>query len=220
MKLTAFQYGKTEISQRMAFQNGDMKTALSISLMFFLLEQGERKMLIDVGYDTMPGFLLYEFDKPVNLLRKYGVIPNEITDVLITHSHHDHIGCLHYYQNNDIYIQEGAVKNAKKYLSATAKLYTFKENINISDGIRMKHIGGHSVGSSIVLINTGSDTYVLCGDECYTKENLSENKPTGSSCCLEKSFSFIQEYRKECYKNILFHDPMLVGKLGYKTIIE
>ena len=69
MKLTAFQYGKTEISQRMAFQNGDMQTAIPISLIFFLLEQGERKMLIDVGCDTMPGFLLYEFEKPVNLLR-------------------------------------------------------------------------------------------------------------------------------------------------------
>ena len=112
------------------------------------------------------------------------------------------------------------MEKAKKHLHATAKLHTFKENIEISAGIRMKHIGGHSVGSSIVLINTGSDTYVLCGDECYTKENLSENKPTGSSCCLEKSIYFIQEYRKECYKNILFHDPLLVGKLGYKTIIE
>ena len=72
MKLTAFQYGKTEISQRMAFQNGD--------------------------------------------LRKYGVIPYEITDVLITHSHNDHIGCLNYYQNADIYIQEYRKECYKKHI--------------------------------------------------------------------------------------------------------
>ena len=36
------------------------------------------------------------------------------------------------------------MKKAKKHLPATAKLHTFKENINISDGIRMKHIVSRS----------------------------------------------------------------------------
>ena len=60
MKLIAFQYGKTEITGRMGFVGGNPDVKLPISLMFFLIETGDKKILADVGCDTMPGFVLYE----------------------------------------------------------------------------------------------------------------------------------------------------------------
>ena len=56
MRMTAFRYGKTEITQRMAFQNGDGNVKIPIGLMFFLIEDDNRKILVDAGCDTMPGF--------------------------------------------------------------------------------------------------------------------------------------------------------------------
>ena len=52
MRLVAFKYGTTEITERMAFQDGDENIKLPIALLFFLIEYKNRKILIDVGCDT------------------------------------------------------------------------------------------------------------------------------------------------------------------------
>ena len=56
MRLIAFNYGTTEITGNMAFQAGDKSVKIPIALLFFLIEDGDRKILVDVGCDTMPGF--------------------------------------------------------------------------------------------------------------------------------------------------------------------
>ena len=61
MKLTAFQYGKTDLTLRAVFQDGKEEEKIPISLLFFLIETENRKILVDVGCDTMPGFELFEF---------------------------------------------------------------------------------------------------------------------------------------------------------------
>ena len=144
----------------------------------------------------MPGFELFEFEKPVKVLEMYGIKRDEITDVIITHPHHDHIDALYNYPKANIYLQKDALKSAEKYLHNTKQISTFDENKKILDRIEIKHIVGHSVGSSIVLVNCVNDIYVFCGDECYTKDNLLKCKETGSSISLPKSKCFVEEYRK------------------------
>lgn len=220
MKLTAFRYGTTEINEGMAFTGGDKNVKIPISLLFFLLEIDNRKILIDTGCDTMPGFPLFEFKKPIEVLEDYGIKAEDISDVLITHAHGDHIDCVRYYKAAEIYINENEETQAKRYVSDINKLHTFRESLILNDNVCFKYIGGHSPGSSIVLINTPDTVYVLCGDECYTKENLHYAKPTASSFNIEKSSEFVNEYRKEKYTPIIFHDEKLVEKIGGKVIFE
>ena len=220
MKLTIFKYGMTEITEKMAFQNGDEKVKIPVALLFFLIESQQKKILIDVGCDTMPGFELFEFQKPVKVLETYGINRNEITDVIITHSHHDHIDALRHYPQASVYLHKNELKNAQKYLPDYNKLCVIEENKAIIDNVEFKYIGGHTAGSSIVLIKTDKSIYALCGDECYTKENLIYKKPTGSSFCLENSKFFVEEYGKDNYIPILFHDPDLISDIGYHTIID
>ena len=68
MKLTAFQYGKTELAEAMIFENGSFDIKQPIALLFFLIETEGRKILVDVGCDTMPGFPLFEHKSPVEVL--------------------------------------------------------------------------------------------------------------------------------------------------------
>lgn len=220
MKLIVFKYGATEITEKMAFQNGNEKIKLSVALLFFLIEHKNKKILIDVGCDTMPGFELSEFELPVNVLETYGVKRTEITDVIITHSHHDHIDSLYNYPQATVYLQEKELKFAEKYLGDEKQISLFKEHQKIFDNIEVRHIGGHSAGSSIVLVHCDKYVYVLCGDECYTKANLLTGKPTGSSVSLERSQNFIDEYKKDKYIPVLFHDPDLLSEIGFKIIYE
>ena len=220
MRLTAFRYGTTEITERMAFQDGREDEKIPVSLMFFLIEEGKRKILVDVGCDTMPGFELFEFEKPVNVLEKCGVMSEEITDVVITHSHHDHIAALYNYPKAAVYINEKELPQAEKYLPDKSKAVLFRKSKKLLSNVGILCVGGHSEGSSVVLIERKGSIYVLCGDECYTSENLAERKPTGSSCSLDKCKAFVEEYSKEKYTPILFHDPCVVEKIGFRVIFE
>lgn len=220
MKLIAFRYGTTEITERMAFQDGDEFIKLPVSLLFFLIEHKDKKILIDVGCDTMPGFELFEFENPVKVLEAYGIDRTEITDVIITHSHHDHIDSVYNYPQATVHIHEKELKFAQGYLTNIEQISTFYESKKILDNIEIRLIGGHSEGSSIVLVNCGKDTYVFCGDECYTKENLLKAKPTGSSISLTKSKCFVEEYKKEKYIPVLFHDPDILCEIGFKVLYE
>lgn len=218
MKLTALQYGVTELTQAMIFPDGAWDKKDPISLLFFLLEDGGRKLLFDVGCDTMGGFDLFQFETPDQTLKKYGVDPSEITDVFISHAHHDHIDGLHYYPQANIYIHEAELPEAEKYLPANARLHTFQDEFRYSEDVVFRHIGGHSAGSSVALITRPDSTWVLCGDECYSHENLKKQIPTGSSTCPQNSLHFVQEYGKPGYTPVIYHDPDLIGMLGTKVL--
>ncbi len=220
MKLTALQYGKTELPAHMAFPDGTPDNKLPISLLFFLLEIDNRSILIDTGCDTMPGFPLLEHQSPVEVLECTGVRRHDITEVYLTHSHHDHADGVRYYPQADIYIHETELNAAKPYLNDLPHVHTFSQGVHIADGIELLHIGGHSPGSSIISVKTAEETLVLCGDECYTRENLLRGIPTASSFCPPRSRAFIDEYRKPCYRTVLFHDPALVGEIGAKILLD
>lgn len=219
MKLIAFNYGMTDINGKMAFPDGDESVKIPIGLLFFLIEAEGRRILVDVGCDTMPGFQLHQFEYPVKVLESYGISRDEITDVIITHSHHDHIDSVYNYSNATIYIHKNELEGARRYLTDTQKTVVFEDGLKLLHNVEIKCIGGHTSGSCIVLLKTDEKTYVLCGDECYTKENLVKKIPTGSSQQIERSRYFVEEYSKEKYIPILFHSPSIVGEIGYRVLI-
>lgn len=214
MKLTALQYGTTRITGNMAFPGGDKAQEIPIALLFFLIETEGQRILVDTGCDTMPGFPLYSHEYPVQTLARLGLTPADITDVILTHAHGDHAGCAHYYAGARFWIQEQALEAMQKYLPANAAVESFGESAEPAPGIKILHIGGHAKGSSIVELENG---IVLCGDECYTRENLICGIRTGACRDPKVSDTFIHTYRNR--KTVLFHDPDLVGAIGTKTLL-
>ena len=219
MKIDCLKYAQSVLPESIVFDGGSAKTKIPISFAIYLIQMGDRKILIDAGCDTMPGFPLFEHTSPVNILKQYGLEPEDITDVILTHSHGDHIEGVRYYKDANIYIHEAELEEAKPFLTEHKKVFTFKDEMVIATDVLIKHIGGHSAGSSIVLVKTGDKTYAICGDECYTMDNFKENKPSGASRNLEKNKAFIEEYRKPQYIPLLLHDPELIKELGFKILI-
>lgn len=215
MKLTALQYGTTRITEDMVFPGGDASKDLSIALLFFLIETADRRILVDTGCDTMPGFPLYTHEPPLRTLARLGLSPRNITDVILTHAHQDHAHCARHYPSARFWIQEEAFDRAKQYLPESVQIQLFRDFACPVEGVKIVHIGGHAKGSCVVELADGT---VLCGDECYSRRNLTEKIPTGIPRCPEKSLAFIQQYSTPAYRTILFHDPDLVGSIGIKVL--
>lgn len=199
-------YGKSVLPESMIFQNGAEDKVRPIVFMVYLIKTENRLILADAGCETMPGFVMTDFIGPVKALNNIGILPEEITDLIITHAHHDHIECAKYFKNAVIYIQKDEYETGKGYLSENLDIRTFDEEMLICDGIKAVKIGGHSKGSSIVEITDSDNKYIIAGDECYVRECLTKQIPTGVAYDLQKSLAFIQKYGRVEYTVLLCHD--------------
>lgn len=206
IEIIPVKYGASVLPEHMIFEHGDKDKVRPIIFRIFLLRAGERLILVDAGCETMPGFEMTEFIGPIRALEKLQLTPEQITDVVITHAHHDHIESVTYFKNADIYIQKDEYESGRNYLAPDLKVRTFEEEIEIYPNIRCIRIGGHSKGSCIVEIKSEGKTYVITGDECYQRECLEKKIPTGTSCCPQKSREFVEKYGNSSCIMLLCHE--------------
>lgn len=199
-------YGDTTLPESSILPGGDPTRAVPILFSVFLVQTEERNILVDAGCETMPGFAMQNFTTPMAVLRAHGLTAEDITDVIITHAHHDHIECVKYFRNATVHIQEEEQREGAAYLTENSGVCTFADAKTIEDGIRIVKMGGHSVGSCVVECDWKGKTYVLCGDECYSFRNLRQKLPTASSVCAENSRRFIEQYTQPPYICLLCHD--------------
>ena len=206
LEIIPIEYGKSVLSESMILQGGAEDKFRPIVFIIYLIKAQDRLILIDAGCETMPGFDMREFIGPIKALEKHGIIPNDITDVVITHAHHDHIECVSKFKNAVIYIQRDEYESGKDYFDEGINIKLFNDEMQICTTIKAVKIGGHSKGSCVVEITDNKKKHVIVGDECYLRECLNKKIPTGSSYCPEKSRQFIEKYGSGEYEVLLCHD--------------
>lgn len=200
-------YAKSTISEDGVFFGGDPTKRVPIVFMVYLIRTGERNILVDAGCVTMPGWDMKNYIGPIGALENIGFSTSDITDVIITHAHHDHIECVSEFKNADIYIQKDEYNDGKKYFADGMKLHLFDEECEVCKGVKAVKIAGHSVGSCVVEISDGvsEKTTVIAGDEIYGRICLEQNIRTGSSVSPENSEKFLAKYNNDRYEILLCH---------------
>ena len=219
LSIHAIAYGRTTLPGDMVLSGGDPQQIWPISLLLFLVETDGHRVLIDAGCDTMPGFVLEDFRSPAAALADYGIAPDSITDVIITHAHHDHIDGVRHFPQAVLHIQQLEYDRRKACLPPGASVHVFDNGCTVAGCIDVTHIGGHSPGSSIAEITVSGTRYVFGGDECYLPVCLQQKIPTGSSVCPSASEQFVQTYSAPQYTVLLAHDPNITtGKIAAQAL--
>ena len=126
IKITPVRYGTTELKESWIFRGGDPQKIRPISLTVYLIETEDKKILVDAGCDTMPGFhLKYHVSPPKALAEQTGISAEEITDVILTHSHHDHMEAVGHFLHARIHLERREYgKSAQGWLEG-ANLHLF-----------------------------------------------------------------------------------------------
>ena len=201
-------YGESFLPEDQVLTGGDPAVKCPISFCFFLLQANGRNILVDVGCDTMPGFEMRHFCSPVRALNALGLSPADVTDVIITHAHHDHIDGLRHFAHARIYIQEEALAKGQRYIPDGAEVVPFCDACTVAEGVEVVRIGGHAVGSSVVNFTDNGIPYTVVGDECYTPACMAQGIPTGVSKDPARSAAFLRDYGQ---RHLLYcHDPAVL----------
>ncbi len=82
---------------------------LDIAMMIWLVRGNGRNILVDSGFyheRFFKDWQVKDFTKPSETLKRVGLKPEDITDVIITHMHWDHADGMDLFPNARIWIQK------------------------------------------------------------------------------------------------------------------
>jgi glyoxylase-like metal-dependent hydrolase (beta-lactamase superfamily II) len=189
--------------------------------MFYVIRYKTRIILVDTGYRDhyYTKAFSVEWRDPLSILKELDVTPDNVTDVIITHSHFDHIGNLDLFPDATIYIQEEEFErvmdqermgNIAHMLASSTFIVSFSDEFVIDNQFRIKKIGGHTPGSSVVCFTYRGRNYIITGDECYVKRNFTETIPVGIVFDVEKNREFLMGAHELNAVLFTMHDPSLI----------
>ena len=201
----------------------------------WLLKSQTRTILVDTGYDTAEGVARgrpVEVD-PAELLKRFGVAPDTIDTVIITHLHYDHAGSLPEFNKATFHLQEHEMIYAtgpcmchdtlqKPYTGehvAEMVRRVFAGRVvfhngagEVAPGVEVHLIGGHSRGLQCVRVKTRRGQVVLASDASHYYENFLQAKPFPIVVDLENmlsGFNHLCELADSKDHIIPGHDPLV-----------
>ncbi|HYZ55362.1 MAG TPA: MBL fold metallo-hydrolase [Streptosporangiaceae bacterium] len=167
----------------------DERGNLKLTLGGFLLRTAERVVLIDAGVGTISNDK-YRGGQFLESLRMFGVSPEDVTDVVFTHLHFDHVGWatkkgqivfpnatyrVHAADWEHFVARPEAEPGAVRKLSPlTGQLETFDRDTTIAPGLDTRHVPGHTPGSTIFVVSSEGERALLLGDVAHSTIELTD----------------------------------------------
>lgn len=158
--------------------SGQTDGQVHLSIQPLLVRTGDRVVLIDAGAGGQMG----TEGKLLASLRAAGVEPGQVTDVLISHSHGDHIGGLAG-ANGGLAFPNAVIRmTAAEWADLQAnpgsagplieamkpKLQTFEPGAEVAPGVTAVALDGHTPGHTGYEIVSGADRLLYIGDAMHS----------------------------------------------------
>lgn len=161
---------------------------LELALGGFLVRTGDRVVVIDCGLGPMnrPPFQGGAF---LDSLAAHGVSPEDVTDLVFTHLHFDHVGWAT--QQGRIvfpnatprchradwahFVDGGDQRAAAKLAPLTDRMEFWETDGTVLPGIDVQGAPGHTPGSTIVVVTDGGEKALLLGDVVHCPIELVED---------------------------------------------
>ncbi len=169
------------------FLNSDLQ--LELGLGGFLIRGGDHTVLVDAGVGPLSG--IFNGGALISSLAAVGVSPEDITDVVFTHLHFDHVGWA---------TQQGRVvfTNAtyrcderdwthfmddprahKKLSPLTDRMEFWNTGGPLLPGIDTIVAPGHTPGSTVFVVSSGAERAILLGDVVHCPIEMTDEEWNG-----------------------------------------
>jgi glyoxylase-like metal-dependent hydrolase (beta-lactamase superfamily II) len=208
----------------------DRSRRLDIPVMVWLLKGSDgKRILVDSGFyqkKFVDQWKVVNFRTPADAVSAAGVKPEEVTDIIISHAHWDHVGGADLFPKATVWIQRdeynyylGEAWHARNThggidpqdMAALLKINTEGrlrfvngDDQEILPGIRCYTGGRHTYASQYVSVQTGGGTAVMTSDNMYLYENMERHVPIAQTLDASSNLAAQDRIRK------LASDPSLI----------
>jgi len=178
----------------------DHHAVMPIDYYVWVIRGEGRLFVVDTGFGqkiaSQRGRTLLR--SPVESLASVGVDAAEVNDVILTHLHYDHAGCLDAFPKARFHLQDAEMAFATgrcmchQVLRSPMELEDVLETVRqvyagrvlfhdgsatLAPGISLHLVGGHSGGLQIVRVHTARGWVVLASDATHFWENIRRRQP-------------------------------------------
>ena len=220
-------------------KGADESRKIDIAMMVWLVRAGNRNILVDSGFyrpQFFKNFKVKDFYRPDEAVAAAGVKADQITDVILTHSHWDHADGADLFPKAQVWIQKdeyayytGAAWQAGgkhggidpddvNYLlraNIAGHLHLVDGDQEILPGIHVYIGGKHTWQSQYVTVPTKAGTVVLASDNMYLYENLEKHAPIAQTFDEASNLAAQDKMRQLASDPRLIvpgHDPAVMTK--------
>lgn len=209
---------------------------LDIAMMLWVLKGRGRTVLVDAGFyrrkyrDEWQS--VADFVRPDEAVGRLGIKPEDVTDVVITHSHWDHADGADLFPGAKVWIQKAEFEHytararapkvgepAADHLAALLKLreagrlqLVDGDAREILPGLTVYTGGKHTFESQYVGVTTRAGRMVVASDNAYLYENLDKHAPIAQTLDARSNLAAQDRMRTIASKPGLIvpgHDPLV-----------
>jgi glyoxylase-like metal-dependent hydrolase (beta-lactamase superfamily II) len=192
---------------------------VKIAMVIWLIRGGDRNILFDSGYhrDTfLKQFHTSDYIRPDEAVQLAGLKPEDITDIVISHAHWDHLGGIDLFPKATVWIQQdefryytgeawqpgghhGGIDPSDVQelvrLNTEGRLRLVNgDNVELFPGIRAYTGGRHTYASQYIRVE-GNPPFVLASDNVYLYRNLIEHRASGTFSDADHAANIGNQYR-------------------------
>jgi glyoxylase-like metal-dependent hydrolase (beta-lactamase superfamily II) len=185
--------------------DADTSRRTDAAMMVWLLKgPGKRIVLVDAGFyrdEFLQEYHPADYRRPSDALSAMGIAPSNVTDIIISHVHWDHLDGADLFPNARIWIQRAEYEyyvgpNGEALhsdisavdapmlvrLKAAGRVQLVEGDAKeIIPGIRVFTGGRHTYASEYAVVNTRAGSVVIASDNVYLYENLDRHVAIGTT---------------------------------------
>lgn len=187
-------------SENFIFHDDHDHSVMPLDFYFWVVKGKHRTFLVDTGFnaETAARRKRVLIEEPATLLRQVGVEPDDVTDVVVTHMHYDHVGNLAAFPCATFHIQDAEMAfctgrcmchdafkrpfELSDVLTATRLLFSGRLKFHdgdsaLAEGLTLHHLGGHTRGLQALRAWTRRGWIVLASDAAHYWANIRNRSP-------------------------------------------
>lgn len=213
----------------------DHASAHDMDYFVWALRDGQRTLIVDTGYDEAEGSRRGRpiLRDPGKQLSAFGIDPELVDTIILTHLHYDHAGSLDRFPNAMIHVQaaemayatgpcmcHGVLRgpfSAEHVCQMVRRVYSGRVafhdgDAEVAPGVTVHRTGGHSRGLQVVRVRTRMGWLVLASDAAHYAENWIAEKPFPIVVDVEdmlRGFRTIRALASTAELVVPGHDPLV-----------
>lgn len=223
LEIVQVKYGERVVAKSSVFYDygsyGIPDGDLDMDYNFWVIRDSERLMLLDTGYDIPAHDWLGEISVTPTPegLQLLGIDPADVSMVITSHFHYDHIGYLQLFTNAQIvsgqreydywfgkweagalegeFTTEDNLKPVKK-AKEDGRLRLISQETEVYPGITVYPVGGHCPGELLTKISARSGQFIMSVDAAHFYEQIENEWPFFAFTDLEEMRSALSFMNK------------------------
>lgn len=235
----AIRYAHLERTATYNFLGGDAHDGpMPLDYFVWAIVGPKQTLIVDTGFAAdQAGKRGRTLLRPVDAgLRAIGIDHAEVTDVVITHMHYDHSGNHHLFPSARMHLQDAEMRYCTGRCMTHSQLRApfeaadvarmvhrvFEDRVvfhdgeaELSPGISVHHVGGHTPGLQVVRVTTERGPVVLASDAAHFYANFEQGRPFP---IVDSTADYLEAHRKirrlaaSDAHVIPGHDPLVLAR--------